>query len=183
MITTDEYRERIDNCLRSNQLLGSMSQDEGRAIVEKLKSPDNDIELYQYRRCNVFSFNDFLKMQKQMQMFGSMGNLLGMLPGLNISKDDRDKISHEGEKQFKKMEVFIQSMTPEERSNPQLMNSSRKKRIADGSGIPLHDINIYIKQFDQMRAMMKGMNQMKGMFGKMGGMGLQKMMQSMSKFR
>lgn len=63
MITTDEYRERIDNCLRSNQLLGSMSQDEGRAIVEKLKSPDNDIELYQYRRCNVFSFNDFLKNQ------------------------------------------------------------------------------------------------------------------------
>ena len=63
MITTDEYRERIDNCLRSNQLLGSMSQDEGRAIVEKLKFPDNDIELYQYRRCNVFSFNDFLKNQ------------------------------------------------------------------------------------------------------------------------
>lgn len=64
-------------------------------------------------------------MQKQMQAFGSMGNLLGML-GLNIGKDDRDKISHEGEKQFKKMEVFISSMTPEERSNPDLINTSRK---------------------------------------------------------
>ena len=50
-----------------------------------------------------FSFNDFLKMQKQMKMFGSMGNILGMLPGLNIARDDRDKISHESEKQFKKM--------------------------------------------------------------------------------
>ena len=74
-------------------------------------------------------------------------------------------------------------MTPVERYNPKMMNSSRKKRIAAGSGIPLHDINIYIKQFEQMRNMMKGMNQMKGMMGKMGGFGLQKMMQSMSKFR
>ena len=65
-----------------------------------------------------FSFNDFLKMQKQMQMLGSMGNILSMIPGLNIGRDDRDKLTHESEKQFKKMEVFIQSMTPEERNNP-----------------------------------------------------------------
>ena len=87
-----------------------------------------------------FSFNDFLKMQKQMQMFGSMGNLLGMIPGLNIGKDDRDKISHEGEKQFKRIEVFIQSMTPEERANPALLNSSRKKRIAKGCGMELAEL-------------------------------------------
>ena len=62
-----------------------------------------------------FSFNDFLKMQSQMKMFGSMDQLLGMKPGLKMSKDDRQKISHEGEKQFKRIEVFIQSMTPEER--------------------------------------------------------------------
>ena len=117
-----------------------------------------------------FSFNDFLKMQKQMQMFGSMGNLLGMIPGLNIGKDDRDKISHEGEKQFKKMEVFISSMTPEERANPDLLNTSRKKRIAKGCGMDLAEINTYIKQFEAMRMMMKGMTDMKSMFGKMGGM-------------
>ncbi len=115
-----------------------------------------------------FSFNDFLKMQSQMKMFGSMDQLLGMIPGLKISKDDRQMISHEGEKQFKRIEVFIQSMTPEEREHPELMNSSRKKRIAQGSGIPLHDINMYINQFEQMRKMMKGMSDMKSMFGKMG---------------
>lgn len=130
-----------------------------------------------------FTFDDFLNMKRQMSMFGSIDQILGMLPGMNLKKEDRDLISHEGEKQFKRIEVFIQSMTPEERSNPQLLNSSRKKRIAAGSGIPLHDINIYIKQFEQMRNMMKGMNQMKGMMGKMGGFGLQKMMQTMSKFK
>ena len=115
-----------------------------------------------------FTFNDFLKMQSQMKMFGSMDQLLGMIPGLKMSKDDRQMISHEGEKQMKKIEVFIQSMTPEERDNPQLMNSSRKKRISQGSGIPMHDINIYINQFEQMRKMMNGMSDMKNMFGKMG---------------
>lgn len=115
-----------------------------------------------------FSFNDFLKMQKQMQMFGSMGNLLGMLPGLSISKDDRDKISHEGEKQFKRMEVFIQSMTPQERNKPELLDTSRKKRIAKGAGMELSEVNNYIKQFEQMRMMMKGMYDMKSLFGNSG---------------
>ena len=108
-----------------------------------------------------FSFNDFLKMQSQMKMFGSMDQLLGMIPGLKMSKDDRQKISHEGEKQFKRIEVFIQSMTPEEREHPELMNSSRKKRISQGSGIPLHELNIFINQFEQMRKMMKGFSDVK----------------------
>ena len=126
-------------------------------------------ELEEKMSKNNFSYNDFLKMQKQMQAFGSMGNLLGMLPGLNIGKDDRDKLSHEGEKQFKKMEVFISSMTPEERANPDIINTSRKKRIAKGCGMDLAEINTYIKQFEAMRMMMKGMSDMKGMFGKLGG--------------
>ena len=139
-----------------------------------------------------FSFNDFLKMQSQMKMFGSMDQLLGMIPGLKISKDDRQMISHEGEKQMKKIEVFIQSMTPDEREHPELMNSSRKKRISQGSGIPLHDINIYINQFEQMRKMMKGMNDMKNMFkgfgGKLGEQGagmlaMQQMRKNMRRFK
>ena len=145
-------------------------EEEAKKMQEKMKKAE-------------FTFDDFLSMQRQMKMFGSIDQILGMLPGMNIKKEDRELISHEGEKQLKRIEVFIQSMTPEERSNPQLLNSSRKKRIAAGSGIPLHDINIYIKQFDQMRSMMKGMNQMKGMFGKMGGLGMQKMMQNMMKFK
>lgn len=112
-----------------------------------------------------FSFNDFLKMQSQMKMFGSMDQLLGMIPGLKMSKDDRQKISHEGEKQFKRIEVFIQSMTPEEREHPELMNSSRKKRISQGSGIPLHELNIFINQFEQMRKMMKGFSDDKKVIG------------------
>ena len=119
-----------------------------------------------------FSFNDFLKMQSQMKMFGSMDQLLGMIPGLKMSKDDRQKISHEGEKQFKRIEVFIQSMTPEEREHPELMNSSRKKRIAEGSGLPLHDVNMFINQFEQMRKMMKGFSDVKKNMGsRMGQMG------------
>ena len=116
-----------------------------------------------------FSFNDFLKMQSQMKMFGSMDQLLGMIPGLKMSKDDRQLISHEGEKQFKRIEVFIQSMTPEEREHPELMNSSRKRRIASGSGIPIHDINLYINQFEQMRKMMKGFSDVKKNMGKLAG--------------
>ena len=139
-----------------------------------------------------FTFNDFLKMQSQMKMFGSMDQILGMIPGLKISKDDRQMISHEGEKQFKRIEVFIQSMTPEEREHPELMNSSRKRRIAQGSGIPIHDINLYINQFEQMRKMMKGMSDMKGMMSKMGSkigqqgagkLSMHQMMKNMRRFR
>ena len=115
-----------------------------------------------------FSFNDFLNMQKQMKMFGSMDQILGMLPGVNLKQADREKISHASETEFKKIEVFIQSMTPEERDNPQLMNTSRKKRIAKGCGMDMHTINLYVKQFEQMRQMMGGMNKLQKMFGGFG---------------
>ena len=138
-----------------------------------------------------FSFNDFLKMQSQMKMFGSMDQLLGMIPGLKMSKDDRQKISHEGEKQVKRIEVMIQSMTPEEREHPELMNSSRKKRIAEGAGVPIHELNVFINQFEQMRKMMKGFSDVKknmgSMMGKMGQAGAKltahQMMKNMRRFR
>jgi len=128
------------------------------------------LELQEKMEKSEFSFEDFLKLQKQMKMFGSVDQILGMLPGINIGKDDRQKISHEGEKQFKKIEVIIQSMTPQERKNPSLLNTSRRKRLAKGTGLNLQEINAFITQFDQMRMMMKGMSDMKGLFGKMGGM-------------
>lgn len=112
-----------------------------------------------------FSYNDFLNMQKQMKMFGSMDQILGMLPGVNIKQADREKISHATDTEFKKIEVFIQSMTPAERENPELMNTSRKKRIAKGCGMDLHTVNLYVKQFEQMRQMMGGMGKMQKMFG------------------
>ena len=139
-----------------------------------------------------FSFNDFLKMQSQMKMFGSIDQLLGMIPGLKLSKDDRQMISHKGEKEFKRIEVFIQSMTPEEREHPELMNSSRKRRISQGSGISMHDVNQYISQFEQMRKMMKGMSDLKGTMSKMTGkigqqgagkLSMHQMMKNMRRFR
>lgn len=115
-----------------------------------------------------FSYNDFLNMQKQMQMFGSIDNILGMLP-LGLKKDDKEMIASEGEKQMKKIRAFISSMTPEERANPALMSTSRKRRISVGCGLGMHEINQIITQFNQMRQMMKGMSDLKKSFksGKM----------------
>ncbi len=129
------------------------------------------LELQEKMQKSEFSFEDFLKLQKQMKMFGSIDQILGMIPGINIGRDDRQKISHEGEKQFKKIEVIIQSMTPEERRNPNLMNTSRRKRLAKGTGLGQQEINQFISQFEQMRLMMKSMGDMKGLMGKMSSAG------------
>ncbi len=110
---------------------------------------------------NKFSFNDFLKFQKQIKMFGSIENILGMLPIPGLNRDDRQKISHEGEKHFKKIEVMISSMTPEERANPDILNSSRKKRIAKGAGVSINDFNAFMVQFETMKKMMKGFGELK----------------------
>lgn len=142
------------------------------------------LELEKKMRKAEFSFDDFLKMQKQMKMFGSIDQILGMLPIPGLKKEDKDLISHQGEKEFKRIEVFIQSMTPEERANPQIINSSRKKRISAGCGISLHDINIFIKQFEQMRTMMKGFSDMKDkMGGKHGKMNMAQAMNMMKRFK
>ncbi len=108
-----------------------------------------------------FSYNDFLKMQKQMKMFGSIDNILGMLPIPGLNRDAKETIANEGEKQMKRIEAFISSMTPEERANPSLISTSRKRRISSGSGIPIHEVNQIISQFDQMRKMMKGFSDIK----------------------
>ena len=96
-----------------------------------------------------------------MKMFGSIDNILGMLPIPGLNKDSKELIASEGEKQIKRIESFISSMTPEERAKPSVMNTSRKKRISAGCGIPIHEINQIISQFDQMRQMMKGFSDIK----------------------
>lgn len=113
-----------------------------------------------------FTFSDFLKMQKQIKMLGSFEQILGMLPIPNLKKDDRQEIAHMGEKQLKRIEAFINSMTPEERDNPQILNASRKKRIAKGCAMELSEINSFITQFEQMRKMMKGFSDIKNQFKK-----------------
>jgi signal recognition particle subunit SRP54 len=182
----DFYPERIANRILGMGDIVTLVERAQEVIDEK-----EAIELQKKLEKAEFTFNDFLKMKKQMSMFGSIEQIMGMIPGFNLSKDQKSLISHEGEKQFKKIEVFIQSMTEEERNNPQLLNSSRKRRISNGSGISIHDVNIFVKQFEQMREMMKGLNGMKknlSKFSKMGNnlggkLGMKQMMQNMRKFK
>jgi len=100
---------------------------------------------------NQFNFNDFLAQIGQVKKMGNLKDLAGMVPGMgkmmkNIDVDDDA---------FKSIEAIIQSMTPKERENPELLNGSRRKRIADGSGTSIQEVNRLIKQFDDMRKMMK----------------------------
>lgn len=131
------------------------------SLVEKAQEVFNEKEAKELEKKikkAEFSFNDFLKIKKQMQSFGSIGNLLSMLPIPNLNSEMKDLISHESEKQFKKIETFINSMTKEERENPDIINTSRKRRIAKGCGLPMQEVNTFISQFEQMRKMMKGVS-------------------------
>ena len=113
-------------------------------------------------RKNKFDFADFKMQLEQIRKMGNMKDLLGMIPGLGSKIKDLDI----NDDSFKGIEAMINSMTPEERNDPDLIDSSRRRRIAKGAGKDISDVNAFMKQFEQMRNMMKGMNKM-GMFGKM----------------
>ncbi len=115
---------------------------------------------------NKFDFNDFLGQLQQIKRMGDIKSLMGMIPGMSKMTKDIDI----DDKAFTKVEAIIQSMTPKERANPELLNMSRKKRIATGSGKNIHEINMFIKQFDQMKKMMHMMSKGKGMDAMMRGM-------------
>jgi len=102
-----------------------------------------------------FNFEDFLKQMKQLRNMGPLDHLLEMVPGFNNLKRKLDV--QVDEKDLKRIEAMIQSMTLEERRNPEIINSSRRKRIARGSGRTVHDVNLLLKQFRQMKKMMKQM--------------------------
>ena len=107
---------------------------------------------------NQFGFDDFLNQIQQVKKMGDMKDLVGMIPGANKMMKNVD-IPDDG---FKHIEAIIKSMTPEERSKPQVLNSSRKKRIASGAGRDIQEVNQLIKQFNQMSKMMKMMQGGKG---------------------
>lgn len=102
-------------------------------------------------RKNQFDFNDFMGQIQQIKKMGDLKNVMNMIPGMGKMAKDID--INDGA--FKKVEAVIQSMTPKERMNPDLINTSRKNRIALGCGQNIADINAFIKQFDQMRKMMQ----------------------------
>ena len=136
-------------------------------IVSLVEKAQKNIDIEETKKLeenimkNRFSFNDFLKMQKQLKMLGSFGGILGMLPIKGLKSEDKDKISSEGEKHLKKFEVMISSMTPKERLQPDLINGSRKARIAKGAGMDISEVNALINEFNQMRSMMSMFSGMK----------------------
>ena len=120
---------------------------------------------------NKFDFNDFLKQIEQIKKMGNLKDLASMIPGVGKAIKDVDI----DDNAFKGIEAIIKSMTPKERTNPEILNNSRRQRIAKGSGTNIQEVNKLIKQFDQTRKMMKmmtgtNMAKMAGMASKMKGM-------------
>lgn len=135
------------------------------SLVEKAQAQISEEEAKKLEakiRKNKFDFSDFKMQLEQLKKMGDMKEMLGMIPGMGSKLKDIDI----DENSFKGVEAMINAMTPAERSNPDLIDMSRKKRIAKGSGKDIQEVNNFIKQFDQMRDMMKNMNKL-GAFGKM----------------
>ena len=131
------------------------------SLVEKAQEQFDEVEAQKLQKKiakNQFNFNDFLTQIKQIKKMGNVKDLMGMLPGMgkaiqNLDIDDNA---------FKGIEAIINSMTPEEREDPSVINGSRRKRIAAGSGTTIQEVNRLIKQFDDTRRMMKMVTASKG---------------------
>lgn len=126
-------------------------------------------QLSQKLRKAEFDYNDFLTQMQQIKKMGGMGSILSMMPGIGNQMAGVDM--DEGEKSMRRVESIILSMTKEERANPNLINPSRKQRIAKGAGVEMAEVNRLVKQFDQMKKMMKQMPGLMGGGKKRGGFG------------
>jgi signal recognition particle subunit SRP54 len=137
-------------------------------LVEKAQEQFDEAEqkkLEKKIRKNQFDFEDFMSQLQQIKKMGNIKDLLGMIPGVGKAIKDID-ISDDA---FKGIEAIISSMTPYERANPDVIDVSRRRRLALGAGKDISEVNAFLKQFDQMKAMMKQMNKMP--MGAMRGMG------------
>ena len=119
----------------------SMDLDKAKQLEQKIKKQDLD-------------FEDFLEQMEQIQNMGPLDKILGMIPGIGNMKDQLGDVDLNG-KEMKRTKAIVQSMTIEERRDPSILNASRKKRIARGSGTSVQDVNRLIKQFNEMKKMMK----------------------------
>ncbi len=127
-------------------------------VIEKAQAnidEEKARQLEQKMRRNEFDFDMYLESMEQMRNMGGISSLLGMMPGMGVKASDVD--TDEAEKNMKRIEAIIYSMTPEERKNPNLMNPSRKYRIAKGAGVEVAEVNRLMKQFEQTKKMMKQM--------------------------
>ena len=133
------------------------------SLIEKVEAQvdaEKARELEQQLRKSQFDFNDYLDQMKQMRNMGGVNEILKMLPGMGMGR--MKGMPEVDEKQFDKYEAIILSMTPQERSNPDIINPSRKNRIARGAGLNVAEVNKFMKQFEQGRKLMK---QLPGMMG------------------
>jgi signal recognition particle subunit SRP54 len=129
------------------------------SLVERAQQAFDEEEakrINQKIRKNQFDFNDFLSQIQQIKKMGNIKDLMGMIPGMSKMMGEIDI----DDNAFKPIEAIINSMTPYERSNPDIINGSRKKRIADGSGTTMQEVNNLLRRFEDMRKIMKKMNTM-----------------------
>jgi signal recognition particle subunit SRP54 len=139
------------------------------SLVEKAQEQFDQVEARKLQKKiakNQFNFDDFLSQIQQIKKMGNIKDLAGMIPGVGKALKNLDM----DDDAFKGIEAIIHSMTPEERSNPAVLNGNRRKRIAGGSGASIQEVNRLVKQFDETRRMMKKMSGGKNMASLMGNM-------------
>ncbi len=142
-------------------------------LIEKAQAEVNEEDarrMSEKIRKAEFDYNDFLEQMGQLKKMGGLSGIMSMMPALGAGM--KGGMPEVDEKQMERVEAIILSMTKEERADPQLMNPSRKNRIARGAGVDISEVNRLVKQFEQMRKMMKQLpGMMKGRRGRFGGMG------------
>lgn len=164
-ISSGEKMETLDIFYPERMAQRILGMGDITTLVERAQAQFNEEETKKLEaklRKNKFDFADFKMQLDQLKKMGNMKEMLSMIPGMGSKVKDLDF----DENSFKGIEAMINSMTPAERADPDLLDMSRKKRIAKGSGKDLQEVNNFLKQFAQMRDMMKNMNKL-GAFGKM----------------
>ena len=161
-VSTGEKPEALDIFYPERMASRILGMGDIVSLVEKAQlnyDKDEAERLDKKLRKNEFNFEDFLKQIHQIKKMGNLKDLMGMIPGVGKAIKDVD-ISDDS---FKGIEAIIQSMTPAERQKPDIIDSNRRKRIAAGSGTTIVEVNKLMKQFEDMRKMIKSMNKMKPM--------------------
>lgn len=160
-ISTGEKMEAIDRFYPDRMASRILGMGDVVGLVEKAQQTFDEEEARRLNaklRKNQFDFNDFLLQLEQIKKMGNLKDLMGMIPGVGKAMKGVDV----NDDSFKPVEAIIRSMTKQERENPDLINGSRKDRIAKGSGTSVTQVNQLLKQFSDMRKMMKTMNKMGG---------------------
>lgn len=158
-VSSGEKMETLDEFYPERMAQRILGMGDITSLVEKAQENYDEEQakkLEKKIRRNQFDFQDFLEQLQQIKKMGNLKDIMGMIPGMGKAMKDID-IKDDA---FKGIEAIIKSMTPFERANPDVINQSRRQRLANGAGKDIADINALMKQFDQMRQMMKNMNKM-----------------------